>query len=408
MGMLSRLSDAVLRPGITGLTFAQVLIYLPLTLDIAGKDAFLALSLALATYFGATATLSLIARNTHFAFISTLFWLWSSATVPALLLLCLNLYHSNSSSLTGRSNSAVENSYWAYRILVRLPGWWEAILRWTSPVFVLCEGIATLLVIQTCGQFSRFFIEERSESWQMVFLFTSATTYVLSAYFLWGIYDTAAKEPINATLIGVSVTSVLFLSGIAFGMKRGSVVETSLMLAYVVYNVYYLSGTLDPMSFLRPFKTAEPPLPPVILQSFSAVVSLASHLFGQGFDFIAAASSALPLPVFVGLIYRIAVMYTASRVLIALKRGRAGGYDESTRLSEEEPMARLFTLVLYYSRFFLVAVYTHLLMLDADGQVFWRWLNVFQTVCLFGVEILLTRDDSDLDAVLRGFRLKED
>ena len=121
-------------------------------------------------------------------------------------------------------------------------------------------------------------------------------------------------------------------------------------------------------------------------------------MFGQGFDFIGAAcvvstppplnphpllglitelrASALPLPVFVGLVYRIAVLYAASRVILALKRGRAG-YDPSTRLSEEEPMARIFTLLLNYSRLILVAVYSHLLILDVDGQVFWRWYASF-------------------------------
>lgn len=58
--------------------------------------------------------------------------------------------------------------------------------------------------------------------------------------------------------------------------------------------------------------------------------------------------------------YRIAALYAASRVVIAIKRGR-DDYDASTRLSEEEPTGRTLTLLIQYSRPILVAVYTHLL-----------------------------------------------
>jgi hypothetical protein len=68
----------------------------------------------------------------------------------------------------------------------------------------------------------------------------------------------------------------------------------------------------------------------------------------------------LPLPVLVGLIYRITIMYLAGSTLLAWKRGK-DTYDESARLSEEDPDTRLFTVVLRYSRFIMVCVYTHLL-----------------------------------------------
>ena len=67
----------------------------------------------------------------------------------------------------------------------------------------------------------------------------SATTYVLSAYFLYDSYNFSAQEPLNATLIGVSITSVLFLSGIAIAMRRGNVILTSLMARYArSYHAY--------------------------------------------------------------------------------------------------------------------------------------------------------------------------
>jgi hypothetical protein len=57
-----------------------------------------------------------------------------------------------------------------------------------------------------------------------------AVLYVGSAYFLWESYG-AVPDRISATLIGVAVTTIVFLSGISFGLQKGNVIETSLMLA---------------------------------------------------------------------------------------------------------------------------------------------------------------------------------
>lgn len=46
-------------------------------------------------------------------------------------------------------------------------------------------------------------------------------------------YD-SVPDRLSATLLGVTVTSVLFLTGISFALnKGGSIVETSLIFAYV-------------------------------------------------------------------------------------------------------------------------------------------------------------------------------
>ena len=86
-------------------------------------------------------------------------------------------------------------------------------------------------------------------------------------------------------------------------------------------------------------------------------------------------SSALPLPVLVGLFYRVAVMYAASRIVLALKK-KNEGYEETKKLSEEEPVrpflflfppsrilrtrcasqaARVMTVIVTYARLILIA-----------------------------------------------------
>ena len=104
---------------------------------------------------------------------------------------------------------------------------------------------------------------------------------------------------------------------------------------------YYISSEDYPSLFgsLGSLQSQNPTLPPLILQSFAAVVSFFSQTFGQGVEFIQAAASALPLPVLVGAVYRLLILYAASVVLLAWKRGREG-YDQDKRLSEEEPEVR--------------------------------------------------------------------
>ena len=51
-------------------------------------------------------------------------------------------------------------------------GTWDKMLRWSTPVFQLCEGFCSLLVIQSAGQITRWLVNRggRSDSW-MVRLF---------------------------------------------------------------------------------------------------------------------------------------------------------------------------------------------------------------------------------------------
>ncbi|KAK4336040.1 ICE2 family protein [Rhodotorula toruloides] len=379
-------------------SFAQCILYLPLTLDIAGKESMLALSLLLTLSFGLSATLHLIVRNTRLRLLSTSFAWLQPLLIPCLLLLTLNLYSSSAlpppslkdkilhSAATAQQLPTTPSSNF-YASLVSLaraaPSYWERFLRTSSPVFVILEGLCTLLCIQAVSRFTIARIEgSRSpDLLKMLVLVISAVLYVGSAYFLWESYG-AVPDRISATLIGVAVTTIVFLSGISFGLQKGNVIETSLMLAYAVFQIFHLSsrpqmytGGLLKHVLKAPGTNGHPPLPPVVLQSrvkianisLDAVSSAVSQTFGAGVEFVMAASSALPFSVLVTLFYRVAVLYLATRIA-----------------------ARVMTIVLAYARSLLVAVYTHLLLLsESNDQVFWRWCNVFLVQILWAIEIRL-------------------
>lgn len=392
-------------------TLLQVILYLPLTLDVAGQDAFLALSASLAVYYAFLSTIRTLTKRTQLEWMGDLLAVFQFVVVPACLLIVFNVYSPPSESYFNRkymsvnataaapsptsrtgffsSRSATSGSdapqlpldpirpeaflgESASLVLHRLvlvtfflarnvPPWWHMFLRFSSPVFSLLEGIATLLVIQVVGSFSRWLIARslnrrpptpRSSyfSWiptllssltsaeflQLFFLLVAALIYVCSALALYVSFEGATRNrPGTAAATGAAVSSALWLTAIAFAVRRGNVVETSLMFAYVAWNVYQLSDSLsftaDPLALIRSFKVLDKStgstlmnflpllnrLPPVVV----ALVDLLSYALGQSARFLAAATAALPKSVIVSLLYRLMVLYSASRILPLLKRG---------------------------------------------------------------------------------------
>lgn len=232
---------------------SQVLVYLPLSLDIAGKHCMLALSLLLTCSFGCSATLHLCLRtNTRWRPVSTLVAWLQPLVIPALLLLTLNLYASDADERAAPPPRL--------RLLAAAPAYWERLLRTSSPVFVILEGLCTLLCIQALSRFSlgRIHTSRAPDLFRMASLILAAGVYVASAYFLWEVCSHsrrfslswdgkkelnpqpargqsygAVPDRISSTLIGVAVTTILFLSGISFSIQKGNVIESSLMLACV-------------------------------------------------------------------------------------------------------------------------------------------------------------------------------
>lgn len=181
--------------------------------------------------------MNLIVRNTMFSFLTPLSNILQIICVPSLLLLVLNLYSTTSEpSLFQRimdSHGTVllssdKQSYVA-SLIENAPNYWSRVLTLASPGFALLEALSTVLVIQAAGQVATFLIEERSESFSFLFLLGSSSTYVLCALNIFLAYTSAAKEAINATLIGVSLTTTVFLSVISFSLRKGNIVEASLM-----------------------------------------------------------------------------------------------------------------------------------------------------------------------------------
>lgn len=109
-------------------------------------------------------------------------------------------------------------------------------------------------------------------------------------------------------------------------------------LAYVVFNICTLDSlafTADPLTLIRSFKvqsfsstsssssnafysSISHYLSPYLLDQLTSLLKIVKLTLGQSLDFISAAVEALPKSVIVSLVYRLAVLYAAGRVLKGL------------------------------------------------------------------------------------------
>ncbi|CAO1628796.1 unnamed protein product [Sympodiomycopsis kandeliae] len=444
------------------LTLIQVIFYLPLTLDVGGFDAFLALSASLAVYYFLLSTLRLLSPKwigdtfAAFQFLvipsclaiswavycppeqNYFFVRWfttllaaasnnpvvvplsgsgnqtSSSMYPA-----LNDYHPATpphlaailQALTpilfkSRDHPYLERSFQissrAILFLARkIPSWWGTLLRLSSPLFSFLEGSATLLVIQVIGNGCRYIIatsvsptsksnnasDDRrdsrnkssdsssgrssrralhlyllssigirgSEAWQLFFLLSSAIIYVISGWALYLSFPGVFARGGGASLMmGISISSVCWLSAIAFAIGKGNVVETALIFAYTCWNIFTLStttstgstidmltrqdhatGTYDPLTIVRSFKNQLLTTTHTTTHQHELLSTLTSYMmdlksryivinesieflkvtFGQSWLFLNALYRTLPSSVIISLIYRLMVLYLASRIL---------------------------------------------------------------------------------------------
>lgn len=161
----------------------SIVLSIPLSFDVGGRACGLAFSLALASFyfFFSILRLSTPGRSRfRWTLIQSIQWTqW--AILPSLLIWSLNRFSvepvDNSSWVerTFSGKRVSDTSVWewifgpdglAETVTV---GSWDKMLRVSTPVFQLCEGFCSLLVIQAAGQITRWLVNRtgRSDSWMV-------------------------------------------------------------------------------------------------------------------------------------------------------------------------------------------------------------------------------------------------
>ncbi|RKF82711.1 Uncharacterized protein C23C11.01 [Golovinomyces cichoracearum] len=409
-----------------------IILSVPIAFDVGGRDCGLVFSLSLFSFYFFYSTLKL-ATPDKFRIrwtISKLIGVAQWPLLPALLIWSMNRFAidarggedwvSRTFEIKKASSSTMRG--WILDLIEALTiGTWDKILRYSKPIFQLAEGFCSLLVIQAAGQITRWLVNRgRSDSWMIGLLIFSASIISSSFYFLWRIANFPGIGNIDAILIGAAVTCAIFLCAWGIGSGRGNPVESSLLFAYVVLcNYQIFTDHLPTMeSVAEPLVQAEfPPLPPMIMASYSTIVYMLSNLPSDvlsSFNFLYAAIQTITPSVIISLAYRIIVFYAATRIIPAVRESGAQVMYEEVDLKNSDEEGKILGLFSWYSPSILVAVYTSLLMQHfsntfTDGQTtewwkaqggnsggnIWRWINVTATMALYALELFLGQDHLD-------------
>lgn len=160
----------------------EIILSIPLAFDVGGRACGLAFSLALASFYFCFSILRITTpdksrfRRTLTQVIAFLQWF----IIPTVLIWSLNRFSVESNTagwvertFSGKRASDISVAQWILGpdglVETITVGGWDKLLRWSTPVFQLCEGFCSLLVIQAAGQITRWLVNkgEGRDSWMV-------------------------------------------------------------------------------------------------------------------------------------------------------------------------------------------------------------------------------------------------
>ncbi|ORY10876.1 ER membrane protein-like protein [Clohesyomyces aquaticus] len=420
-----------------------IIFTIPLAFDIGGRTCGLAFSLSLSSYYSVYSVLRLSTPDgSRFRWALCKLIQWTQwIAIPTLLIWSLNKFSIDADNSTGwvertfggkrAQDTSVHEWIFGTDGLVHSAtiGTWDKFLRYSIPVFQVGEGFCSLLVIQAAGHITRWVVNrERGDSWMIGLLIFSASIISSSVYFLWRITTFPEIGNVDAILIGVAITSAIFLCAWGIVSGRGNPVESSLLFAYVTLCIYQIFTDYQPSpgSVAASEGSADPalpPLPPIIMASYTTLL----HALGQlptilhtGFNLMVGAVMTITPSVIVSLAYRVFVMYASARIIPAIRESGARALSQEPSLDDDDEAGKLLGFLTWFSPSIMIAVYTSLLMQHfassttngggIDGAVpgewwtnqggdtggnFWRWINLAATMVLYAIELKISKEDDD-------------
>ncbi|KAK0446379.1 uncharacterized protein EV420DRAFT_1767770 [Desarmillaria tabescens] len=219
-------------------------------------------------------------------------------------------------------------------------------------------------------------VSRGGEIYQFGLLIASAGTYVASAWWIVNAYPAAASSPLSSTFLGVEITALLFLTFIGFFLRRTNIIESSGLALFMAYNVW-LCGFDQELSSDPSYSYV--PLLPNLIPHLQTLLNFVTNT--------------LPKPVLVALLYRLTVLQLASKILPGIGADSWDDEDGVDNGWEDRPTLTLTRILLTYRQLIFVTVYSHLLLLDHSSQVWWRWINIFFTLVMWSIELLVSTED---------------
>ena len=439
----------------SSLFLTSIIFTIPLAFDVGGRTCGLAFSLSLSTYYFILSCLKLATpaesrwRRAGVRFVAALQWL----IIPGFLIWCLNKFsiegteepsgwvsrawYNATRFATAHPNGDSTFRDWLFGrdgVLEQfLLGGWDKLLHYSTPVFQIVEGFCSLLVIQAAGQMTRYLVNNGDDgsidTWMISLLIFSGGVISSSLYFLWRISTFPGIDSQDAILIGMAIACAFFLCVWGFSSGRGNIVESSLLFAYITLCIYQIFTDYQPNNPNRTNagqsanivdESDFPPLPPILMASYTTVLQALSSLpstLHSAFGFMYAAVKTITPSVIISLLYRLTVLYAAARIIPAVResgaRAISSAHPSDSLEDSEESVSTLMGLLSYFSPSILIAVYTSLLMqhfasASSDhpgewwtsqggegGANLWRWINLAATMGLYSVELWLGKGYDD-------------
>ncbi|KJZ73879.1 hypothetical protein HIM_06772 [Hirsutella minnesotensis 3608] len=413
----------------------SIVLSIPVAFDVGGRDSGLAYSLALFNYylFYSAVRIAVSGKSRLGWTVSTLLRLSQWIVIPTLMIWALGQFavDAGSTNWVERTLGGVfrsKSTTWTEWVFGKdgvletvMLGTWDNVLKYSGPMFQLLEGFCTLLVIQAAGQITRWLVNRgRSDTWVIVLLAFSGSVIASAVYFLWRIAQFPQISNMDASLIGVTVTTAVFLCAYGIGSGRGSPVESSLLFAYAVLCIYQIftdylpsDGTGQADDDQSTSQPEIPPLPPIIMASYSTLLHILGSLpsaIHSSLTLLYAAFQTITPSVIISLAYRLFVFYSATRIIPSVRDLGARALMQEPDFEESETANKVLGFLSWFSPSILVAVYTSLLLQHfstsdgPDGWTLrggdvgggsWRWINVGLTMFMYGVELYLGSDEQD-------------
>lgn len=296
-----------------------IILCIPLAFDVGGVSCGLAFSFTTFSLYFVLTTIRLITRRSkYFRWISILYYL-QHIVLPSLLTFFLSYY-----------KSANDNP------ILKPVELWKIFIINSTPIVTILEGFCSLLLIQAIGQTLNWLTVYKSDSWLIVSLVGSGSTITAALYFLYRIYVYPFTiDILSASLLGSLLTLTMGIGLFGIVSNKGSMIESSLLFAYIVRCIYETFPILSEdatksLSILftqttNTFKNEIPRLPPQLTNTLSQLVPfLASNLPGSLktiWEFLIMAIQKLTLPLILNLAYRVGVFYAATKIIPSLYHG---------------------------------------------------------------------------------------
>lgn len=435
-----------LRILLSALFLTTIILTIPLSFDVGGRTCGLAYSLSLASFYFLLSLFRLSVPDTskfRYSIVELIRWT-QPAIITVIFLWSLGRFSVDTEagwvekSFAGKRAANTQISTWFFGpngLLESITiGSWDKLLRWSTPVFQLCEGFCSLLVIQAAGQLTRWLVNrgERSDSWMIGLLVFSASVISSSLYFLYRVIQFPEISNVDASLIGAAITCSVVLCVWGIGSGRGNPVESSLLFAYIVLCIYQIFTDYKPSDAFAseaasnaPGAPEFPPLPPIIMAPYATLMHAISTLpttLLTSFNFVSAAFHTITPSVLISLGYRLFVFYASTRIIPAVNENGPRGLSIEPSLEDSNAANQFLAFLSWFSPSILVSVYTSLLMQHfattmggyspgitgtigawwngngrpgTDGNL-WKWVNLVGTMALYAVELWLGKED-DID-----------